>query len=61
MISHISLISPRDIERIVRMGLVLTTHTNNYIYKGLRELATAAAAGAPPARSSRCARCWKLA
>jgi predicted amidohydrolase YtcJ len=35
VISHISTISPRDIERVVRMGLVLTTHTNNYIYKGL--------------------------
>lgn len=35
VISHISTISPREIERIVRMGLVLTTHTNNYLYKGL--------------------------
>ena len=35
VISHISTIPPRDIERIVRMGLVLTTHTNNYLYKGL--------------------------
>ena len=35
VISHISTVSPRDIERIVRMGLVLTTHTNNYLYKGL--------------------------
>ena len=35
VISHISTITPRDIERIVRMGLVLTTHTNNYLYKGL--------------------------
>jgi predicted amidohydrolase YtcJ len=35
VISHISAIPPRDIERIVRMGLVLTTHTNNYLYKGL--------------------------
>jgi predicted amidohydrolase YtcJ len=35
VISHISTIAPRDIERIVRMGLVLTTHTNNYLYKGL--------------------------
>jgi predicted amidohydrolase YtcJ len=35
VISHISTISPRDVERIVRMGLVLTTHTNNYLYKGL--------------------------
>jgi predicted amidohydrolase YtcJ len=35
VISHISTVSPRDIDRIVRMGLVLTTHTNNYLYKGL--------------------------
>jgi predicted amidohydrolase YtcJ len=35
VISHISTISPRDVERVVRMGLVLTTHTNNYLYKGL--------------------------
>ena len=35
VISHISTVSPRDIERVVRMGLVLTTHTNNYLYKGL--------------------------
>ena len=39
MISHISTISPREIDAIARMGLVLTTHTNNYLYKGLRELA----------------------
>ena len=39
VISHISTFSPRDIERIVRMGLVLTTHTNSYLYKGLPELA----------------------
>ena len=36
VISHISTVSPRDIERVVRMGLVLTTHTNNYLYKGLQ-------------------------
>ena len=35
VISHISMTSPREIERIARMGLVLTTHTNNYLYKGL--------------------------
>jgi predicted amidohydrolase YtcJ len=35
VISHISTFSPRDVERIARMGLVLTTHTNNYLYKGL--------------------------
>ena len=39
VISHISTIAPREIESIARMGLVLTTHTNNYLYKGLRELA----------------------
>ena len=39
VISHISTTSPREIEQIARMGLVLTTHTNNYLYKGLRELA----------------------
>jgi predicted amidohydrolase YtcJ len=46
VISHISTFSPRDIERIVRMGLVLTTHTNSYLYKGLPELARQL----PPAR-----------
>lgn len=35
VISHIAAISPRDIERIARMGLVLTTHTNAYLYKAL--------------------------
>jgi predicted amidohydrolase YtcJ len=30
---HISILSPRDIERIVRMGLVLTSHTNSNIYR----------------------------
>src|SRR5215471_10711462 len=35
VISHISTFTPRDIERIARMGVVLTTHTNNYLYKGL--------------------------
>ena len=39
VISHISTTSPREIEKIARMGLVLTTHTNNYLYKGLHELA----------------------
>jgi len=39
VISHINTFSLRDIERIVRMGLVLTTHTNSYLYKGLPELA----------------------
>jgi predicted amidohydrolase YtcJ len=35
VIAHIADYSARDIERIVRMGLVLTTHTNNHLYKGL--------------------------
>jgi predicted amidohydrolase YtcJ len=35
VVSHIDVISPRDIERIVKMGLVLTTQTNNYLYKSL--------------------------
>jgi predicted amidohydrolase YtcJ len=35
VIAHINDFSPRDVERIVRMGLVLSTHTNNYLYKGL--------------------------
>ena len=39
VISHISTFTPKDIERIVRMGLVLTTHTNGYLYKGLSTLA----------------------
>ena len=30
---HINILSRRDIERVVRMGLVLTSHTNSNIYK----------------------------
>jgi predicted amidohydrolase YtcJ len=37
VLSHIGTFSPRDIERIARMGLIITTHTNNYLYKGLLE------------------------
>jgi predicted amidohydrolase YtcJ len=33
VIVHINVLSPKDIERIVRMGLVLTSHTNSNIYK----------------------------
>jgi predicted amidohydrolase YtcJ len=33
VLGHISTLSPRDIEKIARMGLVITTHTNRYIYK----------------------------
>ena len=32
---HFAVISSRDIERIARMGVVLTSHTNNYLYKAL--------------------------
>jgi predicted amidohydrolase YtcJ len=39
VISHISTFSAKDIERTARMGLVVTTHTNNYLYKGLGALA----------------------
>jgi predicted amidohydrolase YtcJ len=34
-IAHVNIVTPRDLERIVRMGLVLTTHTNAYLYKAL--------------------------
>ena len=30
---HINILSPRDVERIVRMGLVITSHTNSNIYR----------------------------
>ena len=33
VLGHIGSLTPRDIERIVRMGLVVTSHTNRYIYK----------------------------
>ncbi len=33
VLGHISALSPRDIERVARMGLVITTHTNRYIFK----------------------------
>jgi predicted amidohydrolase YtcJ len=46
VIAHINDFSPRDTERIVRLGLVLTTHTNNYLYKGL----DVTAKRLPPAR-----------
>ena len=39
VISHINVLSPRDIERIVKMGLVLTTQTNSYLYKRLEKTA----------------------
>jgi predicted amidohydrolase YtcJ len=33
VVGHIGLLSPRDIEQIARMGLVITPHTNSSIYK----------------------------
>lgn len=33
VLGHISTLSPFDIDRIARMGLVVTTHTNRYIFK----------------------------
>ena len=40
VLSHVAVISPRDIERIAHLGLVLTTHTNNYLFKGLEATAS---------------------
>src|SRR6185437_6063088 len=39
MLSHVYVTAPRDIERIARLGLVLTTHTNSSLYKGLDGIA----------------------
>jgi predicted amidohydrolase YtcJ len=39
VLAHIYVISPRDIDRIARMGLVLTTHTNAALYKSLDAIA----------------------
>jgi hypothetical protein len=33
VLGHISTLSPHDIERIARMGLVVTSHTNRYVFK----------------------------
>jgi len=33
VLGHISTLTPRDVERIARMGIVITTHTNRYILK----------------------------
>ena len=33
VIGHIDSLTPRDIEKIVRMGLVITSHTNRYVFK----------------------------
>src|SRR5262249_29745933 len=39
VLAHVYVISPRDIERIARMGLVLTTHTNASLYRALGAIA----------------------
>jgi predicted amidohydrolase YtcJ len=39
VLSHVYVVPPRDLERIVRMGLVLTTHTNASLYKALDAIA----------------------
>jgi len=39
VLEHVYVLSPHDIERIVRMGLVLTTHTNASLYKALDAIA----------------------
>jgi predicted amidohydrolase YtcJ len=33
VLGHIDVLTPRDIEKIVRMGLVITPHTNRDVYK----------------------------
>jgi len=33
VVGHVNILSPKDIERIVRMGLVVTPHTNSNIFK----------------------------
>jgi predicted amidohydrolase YtcJ len=33
VVGHISTLSPRDIEKLARLDLAVTTHTNRYIYK----------------------------
>lgn len=40
VVSHINIISPRDRDRIAKLGLVLTSHTNNYLYKSLESYAS---------------------
>jgi hypothetical protein len=35
VMAHIASLSKRDVERVARMGLVLTTHTNATLYKAL--------------------------
>jgi predicted amidohydrolase YtcJ len=40
VVAHVNVVSPRDVERIVKMGLVLTTHTNAYLYKAMEATAS---------------------
>lgn len=49
VLEHVYVTSPRDIERIARLGLVLTTHTNASLYKALDKIA-AGYLNVPPAR-----------
>ena len=39
VVSHINIITQRDRDRIAKLGLVLTAHTNNYLYKSLERYA----------------------
>ena len=39
VLGHLYVASPRDVERIARMGLVVTTHTNATLYKALDAIA----------------------
>jgi predicted amidohydrolase YtcJ len=48
VVGHLSILSPRDIERIARMGLLVTPHTNEFIYKEGRSIQ----ARLPPERRS---------
>src|SRR5262249_17854124 len=36
VVGHFSILSPRDIERIVQMDLLVTAHTNQFLYKEAR-------------------------
>jgi predicted amidohydrolase YtcJ len=38
VLGHVQLLSPRDIERVARMGLIITPHTNATIYKAGSQL-----------------------
>jgi predicted amidohydrolase YtcJ len=36
VVGHFSILSPKDIEKIVQMGLLVTAHTNQFLYKEAR-------------------------